>query len=1061
MANELTYQSVFTGQEMDERFTAVAQLQAALLEVETALSAKYVKPASGIPETDLDSAVQSALAKARSAVQDLSNYYTKTEIDSLLAAVNSQEYVDVATLPTASASTLGKIYLVGPTNNQYDRYYTSYDGSAYSWVAAGSTEINLSNYATKAELNQLGQEMGEVDVTFTADKSVSLGGTIGATLTLDQEDESGWNSAIVTCQKGDQFTVSGTGGSSTRLWGFVDADNVLLSVAPASLTASGLVLVAPERAAKAVFNTHGSGSVSYLSIESHEYRIEELGDKIGDLDNLDTTTTTDLVSAINEVYGNISDNTRLINTKINESLFDGSSIGFESGGIDEYGEPTDSSTSTTTARSQFVDKRSGIFWIDTDRTLRDVGAALYKEGTYVGRVENIRMVSTPGVSQGLFRFEIITSLEYDQFRVFASGSGLTDSSLSNTFVIQESFAEHIYGPKVNLDDIGTKELYAMYHELVRRYPNYISERVLGYDSSGQYEVYEYVATLRDQFAYIHKEAAYAWINDDDVIYTASISPVLGDMTYSDQFDTETGNTVTAVTSSAITVNGLSYTRDADDDIAADVIYRTTGTSPSVTQGGKTYSRAKNLDRSSFGEKTIMTICNEHGPNYDPREPSFVMYQILRALCEENGTSPELGWLKKYACLVVIPVVNPYAYNRVGSNDAAGRVNYDGVNITRNYPTEDWDTLTELEPGPYPGSEVETQYVMNSIKRNNIDICINEHCLGGTDKLWEYQGDIVSLVDDETKAMMSVYGLSFYSLGTGDPGNVDVWCREQGITGVILEMNTGKGIAGEYHSSYMLEADKEIWMNVLRLYGYFPASSEGSPITVDSALSPSSTNPVQNAVIHAALSDKQNTLVSGTNIKTINGEPILGSGDITISGDGSITIDSELSTSSTNPVQNAVITTAVNAKQNTLVSGTTIKTVNGNSILGSGDLEISAENAVQYVEQTLTDGQKTQARTNIGAAASSEIPTATSDLENDSGFLTSAVTSFNGNTGAVTYIAPVTSVNGDTGAVTGLEETTNKVTSLSSNSTDNEYPSAKCVYDLIGDIETTLATIIGD
>ena len=165
MANELTYQSVFTGQEMDERFTAVAQLQAALLEVETALSAKYVKPASGIPETDLDSAVQSALAKARSAVQDLSNYYTTTEIDSLLAAVNSQEYVDVATLPTASASTLGKIYLVGPTNNQYDRYYTSYDGSAYSWVAAGSTEINLSNYATKAELNQLDQELyGKKDV---------------------------------------------------------------------------------------------------------------------------------------------------------------------------------------------------------------------------------------------------------------------------------------------------------------------------------------------------------------------------------------------------------------------------------------------------------------------------------------------------------------------------------------------------------------------------------------------------------------------------------------------------------------------------------------------------------------------------------------------------------------------------------------------------------------------------------------------------------------------------------------------------------------------------------
>ena len=45
-----------------------------------------------------------------------------------------------------------------------------------------------------------------------------------------------------------------------------------------------------------------------------------------------------------------------------------------------------------------------------------------------------------------------------------------------------------------------------------------------------------------------------------------------------------------------------------------------------------------------------------------------------------------------------------------------------------------------------------------------------------------------------------------------------------------------------------------------------------------------------------------------------------------------------------------------------------------------------------------------------------IPTKTSDLTNDSGFLTSAVTTFNGQSGAVTYSAPVSSVNGQTGVV---------------------------------------------
>lgn len=39
-----------------------------------------------------------------------------------------------------------------------------------------------------------------------------------------------------------------------------------------------------------------------------------------------------------------------------------------------------------------------------------------------------------------------------------------------------------------------------------------------------------------------------------------------------------------------------------------------------------------------------------------------------------------------------------------------------------------------------------------------------------------------------------------------------------------------------------------------------------------------------------------------------------------------------------------------------------------------------------------------------------------------------------------------------------EASTNKVTFLSNDSTDEEYPSAKCVYDAIGDIETLLSEV---
>lgn len=72
---------------------------------------------------------------------------------------------------------------------------------------------------------------------------------------------------------------------------------------------------------------------------------------------------------------------------------------------------------------------------------------------------------------------------------------------------------------------------------------------------------------------------------------------------------------------------------------------------------------------------------------------------------------------------------------------------------------------------------------------------------------------------------------------------------------------------------------------------------------------------------------------------------------------------------------------------------------------------------------------------VGALPSTTaIPSKTSDLTNDSGFLTSAgaVTSFNGQHGAVTYTAPVTSVNGQTGAVTVPDTDTTYTLSMAGN-----------------------------
>lgn len=71
-------------------------------------------------------------------------------------------------------------------------------------------------------------------------------------------------------------------------------------------------------------------------------------------------------------------------------------------------------------------------------------------------------------------------------------------------------------------------------------------------------------------------------------------------------------------------------------------------------------------------------------------------------------------------------------------------------------------------------------------------------------------------------------------------------------------------------------------------------------------------------VNTALNAKQNTLVSGTNIKTINNQSILGSGNIEVQG-GSVTVDTALSSTSENPVQNKVIYAAIGNIESLLAS----------------------------------------------------------------------------------------------------------------------------------------------
>ena len=167
-----------------------------------ALSA-YQKPNAGIPLADLTASVQAAINTASQAGADIAaeraareravsdeasaridadatlrlliqqvtnslvNYYLKTEtyskieVNQIVDNVRQFQYKVVTTLPTASADTVGYIYLVPSENpktrNVKEEHITISEESGgqttYSWEHIGSTNIDLSNYPTIEVMN--------------------------------------------------------------------------------------------------------------------------------------------------------------------------------------------------------------------------------------------------------------------------------------------------------------------------------------------------------------------------------------------------------------------------------------------------------------------------------------------------------------------------------------------------------------------------------------------------------------------------------------------------------------------------------------------------------------------------------------------------------------------------------------------------------------------------------------------------------------------------------------------------------------------------------------------
>lgn len=96
-------------------------------------------------------------------------------------------------------------------------------------------------------------------------------------------------------------------------------------------------------------------------------------------------------------------------------------------------------------------------------------------------------------------------------------------------------------------------------------------------------------------------------------------------------------------------------------------------------------------------------------------------------------------------------------------------------------------------------------------------------------------------------------------------------------------------------------------------------------------------PISNTT-QSALNDKQDKL-SSDNLKTFENKSLLGAGNIEITKED-VGLSNVDNTSDLNKPVSSVVQSALDGKQNNLVSGTNIKTIEGQNILGSGNIDLN-------------------------------------------------------------------------------------------------------------------------